>query len=94
MSSHMTEIYCIVSGKVQNVAYRYYVQDAATQLGLAGWTRNLSDGTVEVLAQGTPDELKEFIEYLYEGSLNAKVDAVAVDWRSVKKPLSEFSIKH
>lgn len=90
----MTEIYCIVSGKVQGVSYRYYVQDAATKLGLVGWTRNLPDGTVEVVAQGTPDELKEFIEYLNEGSLHAKVDAVAVEWRSAKKPLEDFAIRY
>jgi len=90
----MVEIYCVVSGKVQNVAYRYYAEDAATELELTGWVRNKSDGTVEVLAQGQTDVLKEFVEYLHEGSLNAKVEAVAVEWRSVKKPLDEFSVRH
>jgi len=90
----MVEIYCVVNGKVQNVAYRYYTEDAATELGLAGWVRNCHDGTVEVLAQGQTDVLKEFVEYLHEGSLNAKVEAVAVEWRSIKKPLDEFSVRH
>lgn len=90
----MVEIYCVVSGKVQNVAYRYYTEDAATELGLVGWVRNSSDGSVEVLAQGPTDVLKEFVEYLNEGSLNAQVEAVAVEWRSVKKQLEEFSVLH
>lgn len=90
----MVEIYCIVKGSVQGVAYRTYVQDAATELELFGWVKNLPDGTVEVVAQGQPDTLKDFVEYLNEGSLMAKVESVSIDWQSVKKPLAEFSIKH
>ena len=90
----MVEMYCVVSGRVQNVAYRVYAQDAATELEVFGWVRNLSDGTVEVVAQGSPDILKDFVEYLHEGSLMAKVEAVAIDWRTVKKQLDDFSVKH
>ena len=90
----MMEMYCVISGTVQAVSYRAYAQDAATELGLTGWVKNLPDGTVAVLAQGTPDLLKEFVEYLHEGSLRAKVEAVAVDWRTVKKVYDEFSIRH
>ena len=88
----MVEIYCIVSGNVQGVRYRDYVQVSAGELGLAGWVKNLPDGTVAVCAQGLPDTLKEFVEYLHEGSLGARVDAVSVDWRTAKKIYDEFSI--
>ena len=88
----MMEIYCIVSGAVQNVRYRDYVQTSATQLCLTGWVRNLPDGTVAVCAQGLPDTLKELVEYLHEGSLQAKVDAVSVDWRTAKRIATDFSI--
>lgn len=90
----MVEIHCIVSGHVQNVAYRVYVQDAATELELVGYARNLSDGTVEVVAQGSQDVLKEFVEYLHEGSLLSRVEAVAIDWKTIQKPLDDFSIQH
>ena len=85
---------CIVSGRVQGVAYRTYAQDSATKLGLVGYTRNLSDGTVLVVAQGAPDTLKEFVEYLHEGSLTSEVEGVAVEWRSVVKTLDDFSLLH
>lgn len=88
----MVEIFCIVSGKVQNVRYRDYVQVSAGELGLVGWVRNEPDGTVAVCAQGLPDQLKDFVEYLHEGSLNARVDAVSVDWRTAKKIFDDFSI--
>jgi acylphosphatase len=56
--------------------------------------RNLSNGTVEVLAQGMPDTLKEFVEYLYEGSLSAEVESLSVDWQSARKTFTEFSVLH
>jgi len=87
------EIYCIVSGQVQGVRYRDYAQVSANGLGLSGWVRNLPDGSVEVCVQGLPDTLKEFVEYLHEGSLHAKVEAVSVDWRTAKKVLDDFSIQ-
>ncbi len=90
----MVEIQCVVIGQVQGVAYRAFVQDTATELELVGYVRNNLDGTVEVLAQGFPDTLKEFVEYLYEGSLGAKVESLSVEWGSVRGSYDEFSIKH
>ncbi len=88
----MTEMYCVITGKVQQVAYRVYVQEAAMSLSLNGWVRNLPDGTVEVLAQGYPDVLKDFVEHLHEGSLMAKVESVAIDWRTGNVVYDDFSI--
>lgn len=90
----MMEIYCIANGEVQNVSYRAYVQDAAAELALSGWVKNTDDGSVVVCAQGYPDELKLFVEYLHEGSLRSKVAAVSVDWRTPKIVYDDFSIVH
>lgn len=90
----MVEIQCVISGKVQGVRYRDYVQVSATELEVVGYVKNLSDGTVLVCAQGLPDTLRTFIEYLHEGSLSARVDAVSVDWLSPKTTFTDFSILH
>lgn len=90
----MIEMRCVVSGKVQAVAYRAFVETSAVELGLAGYVVNLPDGTVEVVAQGDPSVLKEFVEYLHEGSLLSEVEGVAVEWGSIKKPLDDFSVRH
>ncbi|MCA9362763.1 acylphosphatase [Candidatus Kaiserbacteria bacterium] len=90
----MIEMHCIVSGVVQGVAYRAYAQESATELALVGFVRNLIDGTVEVVAQGQAEVLKEFVEYLNEGSLMSEVDTVAVDWKSINKTYDEFSVLH
>lgn len=88
----MIRMLAIVSGKVTGVRYRVYVQDAATTLELVGSVQNQTDGTVHVVAEGPPDTLKEFVEYLHEGSLQARVDSVAVDWQTASRTFDEFSV--
>ncbi len=90
----MIAIRCEVHGRVQGVRYRSYVEDAATKLGLVGYVRNNSTGTVTVVAHGLPDTLKEFIEYLHEGSLQANVESVEVAWEHPTATYYEFSVLH
>lgn len=90
----MNEMLCVVTGKVQGVRYRTYAQESATGLGIVGYVKNLPDGTVEVLAQGSIDVLKDFVEYLNEGSLLSEVEAVSVEWRTVRRTCDEFSLLH
>ncbi len=65
-----------VSGRVQGVGFRYYVEDAAGNLGVHGWVRNLRDGRVEVLAFGTHEQLKELRAALEKGPLMSRVTDV------------------
>ena len=70
----MTEcMHCIVSGRVQGVSYRVATRRRAGELGLAGWVRNLPDGTVEVYAQGATDALSALREWLRSGPPGARV---------------------
>lgn len=57
----MKRVSMIVSGTVQGVGFRYYVQDVAEEMGITGWVRNLPDGTVEIDAEGEADILDAFI---------------------------------
>ncbi len=90
----MVEIICHVKGIVQGVSYRDYVQTSADELGLVGWVKNMSDGTVVVCVQGEPDNLKNMVEYLHEGSLRSEVDSVTVEWGNVTVIYDDFSILH
>ena len=65
-----------VRGRVQGVGYRYFAQRSAAALGLAGYTRNLDDGRVEVYAVGPPARLKELGGLLYRGPRWADVRGV------------------
>lgn len=65
-----------IRGSVQGVGFRYFVQHKATSLGLAGWTRNLDDGRVEVYAIGSADRLNELAAALHIGPRMANVRSV------------------
>ncbi len=66
----------VVRGRVQGVGFRWFVEREAHILGIAGWVRNNSDGTVEVLAMGTRDQLSGLRSRLREGPRAARVDEV------------------
>jgi acylphosphatase len=57
-----------ITGKVQGVGYRIWATRTALSLGLRGWVRNRRDGSVEVLATGTPDAVAALVGGLPEGS--------------------------
>ena len=58
-----------VTGRVQGVGFRYFVQKEATRLGLTGYAKNLADGRVEVLAAGPLPDLEELEGLLRRGPL-------------------------
>ena len=66
----------VVQGRVQGVGYRYFVLRHAEELGIAGYAKNQADGTVEVVAEGADEALKELEERLNEGPSFAHVSGV------------------
>ena len=66
----------LVSGRVQEVGFRWFVQREADRLGLAGYVKNLRDGQVEVFAMGTAEHLAELHERLQQGPGSARVENV------------------
>jgi acylphosphatase len=83
----------LVRGRVQGVGFRWFVEREAHILGVAGWVRNNHDGSVEVLAQGTRDQLSGLHGRLREGPRAARVDAVEVSDASPIAGLRAFRIE-
>jgi acylphosphatase len=69
----------VVHGRVQGVWYRGWTVDEAVALGLDGWVRNRSDGSVEILVSGPDAAVEALIERCREGPPAARVERVAVD---------------
>ena len=82
----------VVRGRVQGVFFRAATQREARRLGVTGWVKNRNDGTVEVLAEGEEDAIKEFTSWANHGPSAARVDAVDVRWRGYTGEFPEFSI--
>jgi acylphosphatase len=85
----------LVKGRVQGVGFRWFVHREAAEIGLRGWVRNTDDGNVEVLAAGEPDQLKDLIKALGQGSRGSRVDAVIEHTLddSEGAPLKSFEIE-
>ena len=81
-----------VSGRVQGVGFRYFVQDSALKLGLSGFARNLEDGRVEVYAAGPDERLNDLSTAIRMGPPSADVRGVDERDESVKK-FPGFSVR-
>jgi acylphosphatase len=66
----------VVRGRVQGVGFRDFVQRRAIEIGVRGYVRNLSDGSVEVVAAGSARQLAELAGYLHKGPWLSEVRAV------------------
>ena len=67
----------MVTGRVQGVGYRNFVEHTAGKLNVDGYVRNRRDGSVEVFAMGTAEELQKLRNALERGPMMAQVSHVA-----------------
>ncbi|WP_422015710.1 acylphosphatase [Reyranella sp.] len=68
-----------ITGRVQGVGYRDWAMATAQRLGLSGWVRNRTDGSVEALVVGDDEAVGRMIEACRRGPTLARVDAVDVE---------------
>jgi acylphosphatase len=69
-----------ISGRVQGVFYRQSAQEMAKSLNINGWVKNLTDASVLIEAEGSPENIKAFIAWCEHGPPRAHVEAVALEW--------------
>lgn len=82
----------LVTGRVQGVGFRYFVQAKAAEHGVTGWARNLDDGRVEVYAVGTLEQLSNLAAALHLGPRMADVRHVEEQEDSIQQS-SGFHIR-
>jgi len=83
----------VISGRVQGVGYRFFAEHWAEQLGIAGYVKNLWDGTVEVYAIGDSESLEAFKLHLAEGPRAARVAGVSESDEAVDKRYVRLTIE-
>ncbi len=79
-----------VYGRVQGVGYRAWTAQKAKKLGLAGWVRNLTDGTVEGLVQGAPEAVDAIVAACQAGPSLARVTQVNTQEQADAEQVSGF----
>jgi acylphosphatase len=82
----------IVSGDVQGVGYRYTVFHIAHQFKITGFVRNLSDGSVEVQAEGEENELTGFLKAIDLKNGFIQVLGIKTDWKQAENKFTSFEV--
>lgn len=86
-------LYCLISGLVQGVGYRYFAQYYAKKLNIFGYARNLFDGKVEVVAEGEKVNLLKFLDILKQGPPLSDVKKVDAKWEDYKNEYNDFLVR-
>jgi acylphosphatase len=74
--NNLMRVHVFVAGRVQGVGYRLNTERQARHLGVTGWVRNLMDGRVEAVFEGTELQIAAMIAWCRQGPLSAQVKAV------------------
>ncbi|HKM85239.1 MAG TPA: acylphosphatase [Terriglobales bacterium] len=83
----------LVRGRVQGVGFRWFVEREAHILQIAGWVRNNHDGSVEVVAMGTREQLAGLRSRLQEGPRAARIDDVEESEAELVAGLKSFQVR-
>lgn len=81
-----------ISGRVQGVGFRHFTKKNAESLGVTGWVKNLSDGRVEAIFQGSGDQIQELIQRCKKGPVSSYVKDIEVEMDSGDEDFEDFSV--
>ena len=87
-------VHIVVIGHVQGVGFRYYTFKKAREIGIAGFVKNLPDGTVEIEAEGERSLLEELIEAVKVGPRTAVVNDLHINWEEPTGEYQNFSVEY
>jgi acylphosphatase len=79
---------------VQGVGFRAHVEYYALEIGVSGWVRNVGSDTVEAVAEGTREQIDQFIEMMKTGSRSSRVDETRIEYENPTGYPIGFIVKH
>jgi acylphosphatase len=86
-------LHLVISGRVQGVGFRFSAYDEAKELALAGYVRNLPTGDVEIVAEGSRENLQLLAAWAHLGPPSAHVTAVREEWSDSTGEFTDFRIR-
>ncbi len=91
----MKSLHIIVSGRVQGVGFRFFTQEIAVNLHITGWVKNLSNGDVEIYAEGSKEILEKFLLLIKKGPPLSRILNIEEYWNDLdKNEFDSFTIKY
>jgi acylphosphatase len=94
MSSPLERVRLRIAGRVQGVWFRGSMEREAQRLGVAGWVRNLPDGSVEALIEGEPSQVRALVRWAHVGPSGAHVTSVVETPEPAAGDLRGFRVTH
>ena len=92
--NEIIRVHILVKGRVQAVGFRAHVEYFALQIGVLGWVRNIGRTKVETVAEGTREQIDQFIEMVKTGPPASRVDEASVEYEPPTGHLTGFTVKH
>jgi len=86
--------HAVIHGRVQGVFFRASTRDEALRIGVAGWVRNLPDGSVEALFEGATLKVEEILGWCHKGPPGARVSSVDIAFEQYKGEFKRFEIRY
>jgi len=83
-------VHLIISGRVQGVFFRAWIQGKAAELGLTGWVKNTPEGKVEAIFEGSEEKINEMLQKCYEGPRLAQIKEIEVKWEGATGEFGNF----
>jgi acylphosphatase len=81
------------TGRVQGVGFRYTAEGIAHRVGVNGFVKNLSDGRVEVVCEGTKDKVDAFLEEVRQSTLGPHIQKADCRWEDPTGVYSDFTVE-
>jgi acylphosphatase len=88
-----TQFDVIFSGRVQGVGFRYTSNQVARRFEVTGWVKNLPDGTVQMVVEGTPGELESYLDAV-GAETHGRVTKREIQRKPATGDFSGFEIRH
>jgi len=86
-------LHLVIRGRVQGVGFRFSAYDEAKELGLAGWVCNLPNGDVEIVAEGSRENLQMLAAWAHLGPPSAHVTDLREEWSDFTGEFKDFQIR-
>lgn len=89
----MARVHLKINGRVQGVYFRASTVEQARRLGLTGWVMNCADSSVEIVAEGTREQLEKLVTWCCSGPPGAQVKKLRTEWENSTNEFQGFFIK-
>jgi acylphosphatase len=93
-SDDLHRIHILVTGHVQGVGFRAFVQQSGVLYSLTGWVRNVGYDTVETVAEGSREGLEKFAQAVKYGPRAGRVDEARIEWETASGEFKSFSVRN